>query len=61
MSERKCENCEWWHILVEPKTGSCRRYPPEFCFTKAMWPATDKDDYCGEFCAKRETWPAGSF
>ena len=66
MAER-CELCRFWAQLKAH--GVCRRLPPvpdigpagwsgsvprEADRAYGIWPATDQDDWCGEFRAKPE-------
>ena len=59
----RCDKCRWWHRPKEwlpDADGECRRYPPKptpgldiygESFVCIYWPATDEDDFCGEFGA----------
>lgn len=61
MSERACQNCEFWYAPVNGQIGveyrQCRRYPPSVRtpqHIKDDWghtafPATPSGAWCGEF------------
>ena len=44
-----CLPCRYWH----PGTGTCRFSPPQVVSTigglQTAWPATEADDWCGEW------------
>lgn len=55
-----CSGCKFWVAKgVFKKEGECHRYPPAPVYTggggmlvagstPSFWPATSKDDFCGE-------------
>lgn len=60
----QCETCKFWQTKKELPVGRCRRYAPKPIgwivpdkgeehdgepTSKAMWPLTWKDDWCGEW------------
>ena len=59
-----CESCRFWAGYPEYITAfECRRKSPKIVWNdgtilhRAIWPATSKDDWCGEHeaTAKQET------
>lgn len=58
-----CSDCNYWSPLKGSGAtseardfrwpiGLCRRYPPWIeCQDKSTWPATERDDWCGEHSA----------
>lgn len=58
MSKRKCIKCEFWFGPDDSgMMGTCQRYAPratEISYagptvTRAVWPLTAMDEFCGEF------------
>lgn len=63
MSERKCENCDYWskNIDCSENIGECRILPPQFGAIAfgahcpyddafdGVWPITEAAWWCGEF------------
>lgn len=49
MTERRCENCEFWVAFGRYSNlagkGSCRRFPPG----EIGFPVISADKWCGEF------------
>ena len=55
-SRKACENCGWFAVRKEEKTGECHRYPPSHAtMADDEWkhPITSRDNICGEFVHKR--------
>lgn len=49
-SFERCDACRWW----VPGERVCRRNAPVplGISSLAIWPATECDDFCGEFCCR---------
>lgn len=60
---RICENCKFWNMHINFKSGECRRYAPRVNFKNEIsyteWPWTMKDSWCGEFEEKESTQENG--
>jgi hypothetical protein len=46
--KRACANCDFWDKNERVARGVCRRDPPK-ADSAMLWPATNADDWCGEF------------
>src|SRR5688572_16505514 len=62
-SDAKCRSCLFWSGRDAP-AGECRRYPPArsvilhgevLSAAQPVWPATNADDWCGEWCGRMVT------
>ena len=62
MTERRCDQCEFWldmsGLAHFAGSGHCKRFPPMLTNLSVMswsWPITMDDWWCGEFKPRAET------
>ena len=58
VSDRTCRRCRFWNNGKSEHVGLCRRLPPTIVHEPGttrldgFWPATEPQDWCGEFESK---------
>lgn len=53
----RCDTCKWWRA-INSRIGECRRMPPhpaDNVTDPRWWPATHRNDWCGEWRDKELT------